>query len=135
MTNLNKLNILNFNSFNGTIFDIELTYEIFGLPIGDAPIVLVNHALTGNSTLVGENGWWNPIIGKEKLIDTEKYSVLAFNFPGNGYDGVLIENYKDLILRDIAQVFLIGLDKLNIKSLFAIIGGSIGGDLYGKWRH
>ena len=66
MTNLNKLNILNFNSFNGTIFDIELTYEIFGLPIGDAPIVLVNHALTGNSTLVGENGWWNPIIGKEK---------------------------------------------------------------------
>jgi len=129
MTNLNKLNILNFNSFNGTIFDIELTYEIFGLPIGDAPIVLVNHALTGNSTLVGENGWWNPIIGKEKLIDTEKYSVLAFNFPGNGYDGVLIENYKDLILRDIAKVFLIGLDKLNIKSLFAIIGGSIGGGL------
>ena len=49
MTNLNKLNILNFNSFNGTIFDIELTYEIFGLPIGDAPIVLVNHALTVKS--------------------------------------------------------------------------------------
>ena len=129
MTYLNKLNILNFNSFNWTIFDFELTYEIFGLPIGDAPIVLVNHALTGNSTLVGENGWWNPIIGKEKLIDTEKYSVLAFNFPGNGYDGILIENYKDLILRDIAKVFLIGLDKLNIKSLFAIIGGSIGGGL------
>jgi aspartokinase/homoserine dehydrogenase 1 len=129
MTDLNKLNIFNYVSFNGTNFDIELSYQTFGLPIGDAPIVLVNHALTGNSNVVGEGGWWNPIIGEGKLIDTQKYSVVAFNFPGNGYDGNLIENYKDLILRDIAKIFLIGLHKLKIESLFAIIGGSIGGGL------
>jgi homoserine O-acetyltransferase len=32
-------------------------------------------------------------------------------------------------LRDIANIFLIGLEKLKIKKLFAIIGGSIGGGL------
>ena len=34
-----------------------------------------------------------------------------------------------MILRDIANIFLIGLEKLKIKRLFAIIGGSIGGGL------
>ena len=63
MKHLNKLDIKNFISFNKVSFDIELTYEFFGLPIGDSPVVLVNHALTGNSTVIGENGWWNPLIG------------------------------------------------------------------------
>ena len=129
MKKLNKIDLPNFISHNGTIFDIELTYEKFGQPLGDAPVVLVNHALTGNSTVTGKNGWWNQLIGDEKLIDTKTYSVLAFNFPGNGYGSKLIANYSDLILRDIAKIFLIGLDKLNIKTLFAIIGGSIGGSL------
>ena len=129
MKNLQIIKIDNFISFNKTNFDIELTYEILGLPLGDAPIVLVNHALTGNSNLAGVNGWWNPIIGEKKLIDTKRFTILSFNFPGNGYGGKSIENYKDLILRDIAKIFLIGLKKLKIESLFAVIGGSIGGSL------
>ena len=56
MKNLQIIKIDNFISFNKTNFDIELTYEILGLPLGDAPIVLVNHALTGNSNLAGVNG-------------------------------------------------------------------------------
>ena len=129
MKNLKKLNIENYVSENGTNFDIELSYEVFGKPLGKAPIVLVNHALTGNSTVSGKNGWWSSIIGNEKLIDTNNYTVIAFNFPGNGYDGFIIENYEDLILRDIAKIFIIGLEKLQIEELYAIIGGSIGGGL------
>ena len=129
MINLNKLNIENFSSFDGTNFDIELTYELFGQPIGENPIVLINHALTGNSSVSGSKGWWNSIVGDKKLIDTNYFTVLAFNFPGNGYDGKLIDNYESLILRDIAKMFIIGLEKLNIKKLFAIVGGSIGGGL------
>jgi homoserine O-acetyltransferase len=49
-------------------------------------IVLVNHALTGNSQVVGDTGWWNDLIGVNKTIDTTKYTVLAFNVPGNGFD-------------------------------------------------
>ena len=129
MKNLKKLNIENYVSENGTNFDIELSYEVFGKPLGKAPIVMVNHALTGNSTVSGKNGWWSSIIGNEKLIDTNDYTVIAFNFPGNGYDGFIIENYEDLILRDIAKIFIIGLEKLQIEELYAIIGGSIGGGL------
>lgn len=129
MDNLFKLNIKDYISENKKNFDIELTYELFGQPLGQAPIVLVNHALTGNSSVTGKNGWWNSLIGQNKLIDTNDFTVLAFNFPGNGYDGFFIKNYKDLILRDIANIFLIGLEKLKIKKLFAIIGGSIGGGL------
>ena len=129
MINLNKLNIENFSSFDGTNFDIELTYELFGQPIGESPIVLINHALTGNSSVSGSKGWWNSIVGDKKLIDTNNFTVLAFNFPGNGYDGKLIDNYESLILRDIAKIFIIGLEKLKIEKLFAIVGGSIGGGL------
>ena len=129
MDNLFKLNIKNYISENEKNFDIELSYELFGQPLGQAPIVLVNHALTGNSSVTGKNGWWNSLIGQNKLIDTNDFTVLAFNFPGNGYDGFFIKNYEDLILRDIANIFLIGLEKLKIKKLFAIIGGSIGGGL------
>jgi homoserine O-acetyltransferase len=126
---LKKLNIENYISENGTNFNIELSYEVFGKPIGSAPIVLVNHALTGNSSVCGKYGWWNHIVGKNKLIDLNKYTVLAFNFPGNGYDGFLIRNYENLILRDIAKLILKGLEKLKIQNLYAIIGGSIGGGL------
>ena len=126
---LNKLNIENYVSENGISFNIELSYEVFGKPIGSAPIVLVNHALTGNSSVCGKHGWWNHIVGNNKLIDLNKYTVLAFNFPGNGYDGFLIRNYENLILRDIAKLILKGLEKLKIENLYAIIGGSIGGGL------
>ena len=48
MDNLFKLNIKDYISENEKNFDIELSYELFGQPLGKAPIVLVNHALTGN---------------------------------------------------------------------------------------
>ena len=108
---------------------INLSYQTFGKPLGTAPVVLVNHALTGNSNVAGKDGWWKALIGKNKVIDTNVYTVLAFNIPGNGYDGFVIENYKDFVARDIANIFLIGLESLKIEKLFAIIGGSLGGGI------
>ncbi len=109
--------------------EIKLSYQVFGKPLGSAPIVLVNHALTGNSDVAGKEGWWSDLVGNDKVIDTKLYSVLAFNIPGNGFDGFIIENYKDFVARDIAQLFLIGLEKLKIEKLFAVIGGSLGGGI------
>ncbi|AUS05711.1 bifunctional aspartate kinase/homoserine dehydrogenase I [Pseudotamlana carrageenivorans] len=109
--------------------EIKLSYQVFGKPIGDAPIILVNHALTGNSHVAGEGGWWSDLIGDDKVIDTKLYTVLAFNIPGNGFDGFVIDNYKDFVARDIANIFLIGLDKLKTGKLFAVVGGSLGGGI------
>jgi len=123
--------IENFKTSSGAILKKwNLTYELFGLDLHSAPIVVVNHALTGNSDLISEQkGWWKAIIGENKLIDTLKYTVIAFNIPGNVYDGKKIENYQDFTARDIAILFNQALRGLGIEEVYAVIGGSLGGGL------
>jgi len=132
MKELQYINIPDYRTKNGKSTHIRLSYQIFGKALHEAPIVLVNHALTGNSHVSGKNGWWNSLIGEDKVIDTNYYSVLAFNIPGNGFDetsGSLIDNYKDFNAKDIATIFALGLEALHIDKLFAVIGGSVGGGL------
>lgn len=131
MKKLEKIDLFNFDSESGKQRPyIPLFYQTFGQPVGTAPVVVVNHALTGNSNVTGENGWWKDLIGTEKIIDTNYFTVIAFNIPGNGYDdnfGNLISNYKDFTIRDIARIFWDGLSFLKINDVFAVIGGSLGG--------
>ena len=130
---LQKIDILNFKLENGKLLSkTPLFYQTFGQPIGNAPVVIVNHALTGNSNVTGENGWWNDLIGENKIIDTNHFTVIAFNIPGNGFDGNpenLITNYKDFTAKDIANIFLEGINLLQIETVFALIGGSLGGGI------
>lgn len=129
---LQEIYIKNFKNSAGGNQDIHLSFQQFGQPFELAPTVLVNHALTGNSQITGDNGWWSGIVGPGKTIDTNHYAVLAFNIPGNGFSGKkedLIENYKDFSLKDIARIQKLALEELKINKLFAIIGGSIGGAL------
>ncbi|MFD0760697.1 bifunctional aspartate kinase/homoserine dehydrogenase I [Lutibacter aestuarii] len=130
MSNLKHITIQNFNSEKRDCYsELKLSYQIFGKKLHTAPVVLVNHALTGNSNVAGKSGWWSNLVGDNKVIDTNLYTILAFNIPGNGYDGFVIENYKDFEARDIANIFLLGLKQLNVKRLFALIGGSLGGGI------
>ena len=124
---LQHIKLKNHQLVSGKTLDIDLSYQIFGQPLHSAPIVMVNHALTGNSNVTGENGWWNSLIGDEKIIDTNHFTVICFNIPGNGFDGVLIENYQDFLTQDIARIFLSGLKALDISTLYLMIGGSLGG--------
>lgn len=129
---LKNIHIDGFRTESGRTVSLELSYQTFGQELYETPIVLVIHALTGNSNVTGENGWWNEIIGPGKCIDTEVFSVLAFNIPGNGYDeneNNLISNYKDFNAQDIAAIFARGIDQLGIDQLYAVIGGSVGGGL------
>ncbi|WP_405383862.1 bifunctional aspartate kinase/homoserine dehydrogenase I [Maribacter sp. LLG6340-A2] len=126
---LHQLQIKNYKTLSGITQDIQLSYQVFGKKLHTAPIILVNHALTGNSNVTGENGWWSALIGEEKCIDTNKYTILAFNIPGNGHDKFVIENYKDFVAGDVARMFLLGLEQLKIERLFALIGGSLGGGI------
>ncbi|PRX48034.1 alpha/beta fold hydrolase [Salegentibacter salegens] len=129
---LQELCLKDFENSTGTVQDIYLSFQQFGQNPETAPVVLINHALTGNSQITGQIGWWTKIVGPQKCIDTNKFSILAFNIPGNGFNGKkehLIENYKEFTLRDIARIQALALQKLKIDKLFAIIGGSIGGAL------
>lgn len=132
METLQYINILNYKTKTGKTSSIKLSYQLFGKPLHEAPIVMINHALTGNSKVTGLGGWWSPLVGAGKVIDTASYTVLAFNIPGNGQDEnpeSLIDNYKDFTAADISQIFALALAELKIIKLFAVIGGSVGGGL------
>ena len=126
------LSIENYTTFTGETVQVNLSYQVFGPSIGKAPVVLITHALTGNSNVSGEGGWWNSLVGEGKVIDTEIYTVIAFNIPGNGYDGLkenLFKNYKIFTAKDVAWLFSLGLKQLGVSKLFANVGGSLGGGI------
>lgn len=129
---LHHIKIESYTTETGYTASYDLTYQVFGQELYSAPIVLVSHALTGNSEVAGQRGWWNGIIGSGKLINTDMYTVLCFDIPGNGYDQnpeKLIKNYKDFKPRDIATIFGLGLEQLNINRLHTVIGPSLGGGI------
>ena len=130
MTEIKTISIHNFKTHTGAVYpSIDMYYQQFGLTIGTAPVVLVNHSLTGDAQLTGKNGWWNEIIGPAKTIDTLRYTVIGFNIPGNGTLGQTFSKPEDFHTGDIAALFLQGLEDLEISELYALIGGSIGGGI------
>lgn len=133
LKDLNFITLKNVSTESGYFYpEFSLSYQLFGKTLGSAPVVMVNHALTGNSNVAGDTGWWNSLIGLGKVIDTNTYTVIAFNIPGNGFDGIeenRISNYEDFTARDMARFFGMGLEELGIDSVFAAIGGSLGGGI------
>src|SRR5690606_26045836 len=120
---LHKIVLKNYQLSSGKSSDISLTYQLFGQPLHSSPVVLVNHALTGNSQVAGKDGWWAQVVGYDQVIDLNRYTVLAFDIPGNGFGGEsenLFENYTDFSTKVIADLFWKGLDELNINQLFAV---------------
>lgn len=126
---LQHITLPSFKTSTGHTCDISLSYEVFGRELHTAPVVLVNHALTGNSTVAGDSGWWKTLIGEGKTIDTDFFTVICFNVPGNGYDGFFIGEYKEFTAKDIAAIFLLGLQELKINKLHTLLGGSVGGSI------
>ena len=106
---------------------IRLSYQVFGQDLHSHPVVMVNHALTGDANISGDSGWWNRLVGPGKAIDTHRFAVISFNIPGNGVLGATLPNFKDYHTADIAYLFYQALDQLHIGNLYALVGGSIGG--------
>jgi homoserine O-acetyltransferase len=124
-----------------TLRRASLRFEMVGNP--DAPVILVCHALTGNHETVGYagDGWWSGLVGAGLPIDTERYQVITFNILGgcSGSTGPASTNpdtgkpyqtdFPFVTVRDIAKVQLIALNRLGIRQVEAVIGGSLGGML------
>lgn len=130
MAEIQTISLSNFRTHSGAVYpSIDLHYQQFGCELGTAPVVLVNHSLTGDAQLTGNGGWWNEIIGTARTIDTQRYTVIGFNIPGNGVLNQTFSTPEDFHAGDIAALFLQGLKVLKIKKLYALIGGSIGGGI------
>ena len=129
-----------------TLQGARLAYESWGtLNTDKSNAILVLHALTGDSHLIGDagnghatSGWWNGIVGPGLAIDTDKYFVLTPNVLGGcqGSTGPssLDRNgreygpsFPQLTIKDQAKAFLVLADQLGVDKFFAIIGGSMAG--------
>ncbi|MDB2521292.1 alpha/beta fold hydrolase [Flavobacteriaceae bacterium] len=130
MAEVKTISIYNFTTDSGVVYDkINLHYQHFGQSFDHAPVVLINHSLTGDANVAGPQGWWSEIVGPNLTIDTHHYSILAFNIPGNGVKNDTLDKYDDFHTGDIAEIFCQGLQILGVQKLFALIGGSIGGGI------
>jgi homoserine O-acetyltransferase/O-succinyltransferase len=126
--------------------EVTVAYETWGQlsPTRDN-VVLVFHALTGDShaarhpDVPGDRaGWWEPVVGPGKPIDTDQFFVICANTIGSCYgttgprsiapDGERYNlRFPALTVRDLVRCQLRLLDALGISTLVCAIGGSLGG--------
>lgn len=127
-----------------------LVYETYGTLNADASnAVLVCHALNASHHVAGEHadrpgstGWWDNLVGPGKPLDTDRFFVIGVNNPGSCFGStgpmhpnpdpqaqgrpygadfpvVTVEDWVD------AQARLV--ERLGIRQLAAVLGGSLGG--------
>ena len=130
---------------------LTVAYETYGTlsPERDNA-VLILHALSGDAHAAGvdENGklgWWDAMIGPGKGIDTNKYFVICSNCLGGckGTTGPCSINpetgrpygreFPLVTMADMVNVQVMLMERLGIRKLHNVIGGSMGGMQALQW--
>ncbi|WP_336085188.1 homoserine O-acetyltransferase MetX [Nocardia sp. SSK8] len=112
-------------------------------------VVLVEHALTGDSAVIASPdnpapGWWEGMVGPGAPIDTDEWCVIATNVLGGckGSTGPASPapdgkpwgtRFPDLTIRDQVTAEAQLLDLLGVERLGAVVGGSMGGMRVLEW--
>jgi homoserine O-acetyltransferase len=136
----------------GSLPSARIAYESWGeLAADGSNAVLVLHALTGDSHVLGAPGpghptagWWSGIVGPGKYIDTDRWFVVAPNMLGGcqGSTGPASfapdgrewgARFPYLTIRDQVDAQAALTDALGIASWAAVIGGSMGGMQSLEW--
>jgi homoserine O-acetyltransferase/O-succinyltransferase len=126
---------------------VTIAYESWGhlSPRADNAILLC-HALTGSAHARDDDapddpraGWWNPLIGPGRAIDTDRYFVICANVLGGCYGttGPTSPHPADaepyrlrfplISVGDMVRAQRALLEYLGIRRLAAVAGGSVGG--------
>ena len=134
----------------------DIAYQTYGMLNAEKTnAILICHALTADQyvasdhPITGKAGWWVTLVGPGRPIDTNRFFVICSNVIGGcmGSTGPASINpatgkaygleFPVITIGDMvdAQVRLI--DRLGIKQLFSVIGGSMGGMQVLEWaaRH
>lgn len=131
---------------------VAVAYETYGeLNASGDNAALLCHALTGSAHAAGlleresVPGWWDPLIGPGKPIDTTQYFVICSNVlggcygttgptsinPGTGQPYRL--DFPRYTVRDMVSVQRRLVEQLGVSSLAAVVGGSMGGMQVLEW--
>jgi homoserine O-acetyltransferase len=133
--------------------EVTIAYETYGsLNSAGDNAILVCHALTGDAHAAGMHtesdrvpGWWEPLIGPGKALDTDKFFVVCSNVLGscNGTTGPAsidpetgrpyAMSFPVVTIRDMVHLQKALLDHLGVKHLVTVIGGSMGGMQVLEW--
>jgi homoserine O-acetyltransferase len=138
---------------DGCLPEVTLAFETWGeLDEAGDNAVLILHALTGDSHAVGapspgykRGGWWDPMVGPGRAVDTEESFVICSNVLGgcSGSTGPASDDpdsgrpygmrFPVVTIRDMVRAQRRLLDVLGVRKLRAVIGGSIGGQQALEW--
>jgi homoserine O-acetyltransferase len=130
-----------------------LRYETYGrLSAARDNAIVICHALSGDHHCAGihaltdrKPGWWNNFIGPGKAVDTNRFFVLSINVLGGcqGSSGPLSVDpatghpfgltFPFVTIRDMVRSQRLLCDHLGLTSLYAVIGGSMGGMQVLQW--
>ncbi|MFC4602621.1 homoserine O-acetyltransferase MetX [Rhodococcus kronopolitis] len=132
--------------------DVTVAVQCWGTPSPTMDnIVLVEHALTGDSHVTGPAddehvtpGWWNGMVGPGAPLDTGEWCVLATNVLGGcagttgpsspAPDGNAWGSRFPLIsVRDQVEAERAVADALGISRFASVVGGSMGGMRVLEW--
>jgi homoserine O-acetyltransferase len=135
-----------------TLAPLEIAYKTYGvLDAAKSNAVLVCHALTGDQhlasthPLTGKPGWWDRFVGPGKPLDTDRYFVICSNVIGGcmGSTGPASINpqtgepyglaFPVITIGDMVRAQAMLIEALGIETLFAVIGGSMGGMQVLQW--
>jgi homoserine O-acetyltransferase len=138
-----------------TLPEVTTCYELYGeLNAAADNVILIAHGLTGSSHAAGRYkdrpdspyaGYWDPLIGPEKVFDTERYCVIAPNALGGcrGTTGPSSINpltgepygltFPIITMRDMVRVQKLLLDHLGVRRVRLVVGGSMGGMQALEW--
>jgi homoserine O-acetyltransferase len=133
----------------GRLEQVTVAYRTWGR-LNDAGdnAVIVLHALTGDSQAGGAGGWWEPLIGPGRALDTDKAFVICANILGGcqGTTGPAADDpltgrpygmrFPLITIGDMVNAQRALVERLGVRKLVAI-GGSIGGFQALEWatRH
>jgi homoserine O-acetyltransferase len=138
-------------SLGGSLNEVVVAYETYGhLSERGDNVILLNHTLTGDSHPAAhsphdEKGWWEPLVGPGRPLDTEKFFIICANVLGgcqgttgpaspNPDTGVPYGmNFPEITLLDMVHVQKRLLHVLGINHVKLIIGGSMGGMQSLEW--
>jgi homoserine O-acetyltransferase len=122
---------------------IEIAYSSYGTLNNDrSNVVWICHALTANSDAAG---WWNGVVGKDHVIDPEKYFIVCANILGSCYgttgplsiDPATQQPYYSsfplITIRDMVKAHILLRKHLGIEKIFLLMGGSMGGYQAMEW--